>query len=71
MQGAFTLACRHTLSQLRRRRGLLLNLLSAFIYDPLVEWTDYDCLVRTRLVHYAQRQLLAGTAAQVDPAGGQ
>ncbi|EFA75155.1 protein kinase [Heterostelium album PN500] len=38
VEGAFRIACEHTLRLLRTNREALLSLLETFIYDPLLEW---------------------------------
>ena len=39
VEGVFRVACEHTLRVLRKNREIMLTLLEAFVYDPLVDWT--------------------------------
>ena len=39
VEGRFRIACESTLHTLRRESELLLSLLSAFVYDPLLDWS--------------------------------
>lgn len=39
-QGIFRMACEHVLKTMKRGRKTLLTLLEAFVYDPLVEWSN-------------------------------
>eukprot|EP01119_Soliformovum_irregulare_P007298 TRINITY_DN1969_c0_g5_i1.p1 TRINITY_DN1969_c0_g5~~TRINITY_DN1969_c0_g5_i1.p1 ORF type:complete len:1347 (+),score=556.40 TRINITY_DN1969_c0_g5_i1:406-4446(+) len=39
VEGMFRIASQHTLRVLRQNKQVLLTLLEAFIYDPLVDWT--------------------------------
>ncbi|KAJ1553466.1 Serine/threonine-protein kinase smg1, partial [Nowakowskiella sp. JEL0078] len=39
VEGTFRIACEHTLRVLRQNKEILLTLLEAFVYDPLVDWT--------------------------------
>jgi hypothetical protein len=39
VEGNYRSACEHTLRVLRSHREILLTLLEAFIYDPVVDWT--------------------------------
>ncbi|KAL2920081.1 hypothetical protein HK105_200147 [Polyrhizophydium stewartii] len=40
IEGAFRIACEQVLRIMRENREILLTLLEAFIYDPLVDWTQ-------------------------------
>jgi PI-3-kinase-related kinase SMG-1 len=42
IEGEFRTSCEHVLRSLRRNREILLTLLEAFVYDPLVDWTPDD-----------------------------
>ena len=42
VEGMFRTSCEHVLRSLRRNREILLTLLEAFVYDPLVDWTPDD-----------------------------
>lgn len=37
-EGVFGMSCRHTLRVMRESKEILLTLLEAFVYDPLVDW---------------------------------
>jgi PI-3-kinase-related kinase SMG-1 len=39
VDGTYKIACEHTLRVLRKNKEVLLTLLEAFVYDPLVDWT--------------------------------
>ncbi|KAJ3043387.1 Serine/threonine-protein kinase smg1 [Rhizophlyctis rosea] len=39
VEGRFRIAAEHTLRVLRENREMLMTLLEAFVYDPLVDWT--------------------------------
>jgi PI-3-kinase-related kinase SMG-1 len=39
VEGSFRINCEHTLRVLRQNKEILLTLLEAFVYDPLVDWT--------------------------------
>lgn len=41
-QGLFRISCEDILKILRRGRETLLNLLEAFVYDPLIDWTQSE-----------------------------
>lgn len=41
-QGLFRISCEDILRILRRGRETLLTLLEAFVYDPLVDWTQSE-----------------------------
>jgi len=41
-QGLFRISCENILKILRRGRETLLTLLEAFVYDPLVDWTQSE-----------------------------
>ena len=38
--GTFRIACEKIMSVLRSNREVILSLLDAFVYDPLIEWTS-------------------------------
>ena len=40
IEGAFRICCEHVLRVLRTNREMLLTLLDAFVYDPLVDWAE-------------------------------
>ncbi|KAJ3272712.1 Serine/threonine-protein kinase smg1 [Terramyces sp. JEL0728] len=40
IEGSFRIACQEVLKTLRKNQEILLTLLEAFIYDPLVDWTS-------------------------------
>ncbi|KAJ3318863.1 Serine/threonine-protein kinase smg1 [Boothiomyces sp. JEL0866] len=40
VEGSFRIACQEVLKTLRKNQEILLTLLEAFIYDPLVDWTS-------------------------------
>ena len=40
IEGCFRIACELTMQLLRDNRECLMNVLEAFIHDPLVEWKD-------------------------------
>ncbi|XP_055371499.1 serine/threonine-protein kinase Smg1 [Condylostylus longicornis] len=42
IEGIFRLTCEHVLKTLRKEREILLTLLEAFVYDPLVDWAVSD-----------------------------
>ncbi|EPB74623.1 FATC domain protein [Ancylostoma ceylanicum] len=44
VEGVFRESCSHVLSTLREGREVLLTVLDAFVYDPLVDWTVSDHL---------------------------
>lgn len=44
VQGVFRESCSQVLSTLREGREVLLTVLDAFVYDPLVDWTVSDHL---------------------------
>ncbi|ETN76508.1 phosphatidylinositol 3- and 4-kinase [Necator americanus] len=44
VEGVFRESCSHVLSTLREGREVLLTVLDAFLYDPLVDWTVSDHL---------------------------
>ena len=41
-QGLFRISCEDILKILRRGRETLLTLLEAFVYDPLIDWTQSE-----------------------------
>ena len=41
-QGLFRISCEDILRILRRGRETLLTLLEAFVYDPLIDWTQSE-----------------------------
>ena len=41
-QGLFRISCEDILRLLRRGRETLLTLLEAFVYDPLIDWTQSE-----------------------------
>ncbi|CAI4225354.1 unnamed protein product [Auanema sp. JU1783] len=47
LEGTFRLSCYHVLSTLRDQREILLTILDAFVYDPLVDWAANDHLTST------------------------
>ena len=42
LQGLFRISCEDILRILRRGRETLLTLLEAFVYDPLIDWTQSE-----------------------------
>ncbi|KAI9209426.1 uncharacterized protein BJ171DRAFT_117404 [Polychytrium aggregatum] len=40
IEGTFRIACEHTMQVMRRNKEIILTLLEAFVYDPLVDWTS-------------------------------
>ena len=42
VQGLFRISCEDILRILRRGRETLLTLLEAFVYDPLIDWTQSE-----------------------------
>ena len=42
LQGLFEISCEDILRILRRGRETLLTLLEAFVYDPLIDWTQSE-----------------------------
>ena len=42
MKGLFRISCEDILRILRRGRETLLTLLEAFVYDPLIDWTQSE-----------------------------
>ena len=39
VEGTFRASCEHVIKTLRKGKEILLTLLEAFVYDPLVDWT--------------------------------
>ena len=40
VEGRFRLGCEAALRTLRREKGMVLSLLEAFVYDPLLDWSS-------------------------------
>ncbi|KAJ3082415.1 Serine/threonine-protein kinase smg1 [Quaeritorhiza haematococci] len=40
IEGVFRIACENTMRVMRKNKEVLLTLLEAFVYDPLVDWTN-------------------------------
>eukprot|EP00833_Pecoramyces_ruminatium_P010172 jgi/Orpsp1_1/1184204/evm.model.c7180000088471.1 len=40
IEGPFRIACEHVLSVLRNNKEILMTILEAFIYDPLIDWSN-------------------------------
>ncbi|VDK25550.1 unnamed protein product [Anisakis simplex] len=54
IEGTFRLSCEHVLTKLRAGKEVLLTILDAFVYDPLVDWAAaHDHLVSNATVGVA------------------
>lgn len=53
IEGTYRGSCEHVLSVMRNEKEVFLMMLDAFIYDPLVDWTNHDHVVSLSTVNVA------------------
>lgn len=53
IEGTFRQSCERVISLLRSDKEVLLQMLEAFIYDPLVDWSAHDHVVSITTVNVA------------------
>ncbi|XP_017030494.1 serine/threonine-protein kinase Smg1 [Drosophila kikkawai] len=72
IEGSFRLGCEYVLKVMRKERETLLTLLEAFVYDPLVDWTNDDAQALRRSLG-AKHQAAGGGApsAVTNTTGGE
>ncbi|VDM42302.1 unnamed protein product [Toxocara canis] len=69
IEGTFRLSCEHVLTKLRAGKEVLLTILDAFVYDPLVDWAGaHDHLVSSATVGVATTLAVYGTDARAEAA---
>lgn len=61
VEGTFRESCKHALSVVRSGKDVILQMLEAFIYDPLVDWSAQEQVVSTTSVNVATVLAVYGT----------